>query len=94
MISYRAVGIPPERILIIDPTGRVRLADKICYESSYTRLAMDMVDYLFPPLVAHDSTSSSSSSTGRRCIAKSNFTKPRSFSSYTYWRPPPPQVYI
>uniref|UniRef100_A0A0N5AHA1 LNS2 domain-containing protein n=1 Tax=Syphacia muris TaxID=451379 RepID=A0A0N5AHA1_9BILA len=53
VVSYRAVDIPPERIMIIDRTGRVRRADEIGYESSYVSIAMDTVDYIFPPLLKH-----------------------------------------
>ncbi|VDO48192.1 unnamed protein product [Haemonchus placei] len=48
--SYRAVGIMPARILIIDPSGRVRRSDSVGYVSSYSSMATDTVDYLFPPL--------------------------------------------
>lgn len=50
MVSYRAVDIPPDRILIIDKQGRVRRADSIGFETSFISLAMDTVDYMFPPL--------------------------------------------
>jgi phosphatidate phosphatase LPIN len=48
--SYTAVGIPPSRINIIDPSGKVRRADKIGFMSSYEEMANETVDYLFPPL--------------------------------------------
>lgn len=51
MVSYRAVNIPADRILIIDKQGRVRRADAIGYETSFMSLAMETVDYIFPPLV-------------------------------------------
>lgn len=50
VVSYRAVDIPPDRILIIDKQGRVRRADSIGFETSFMSLAMDTVDYMFPPL--------------------------------------------
>ncbi len=50
MVSYRAVDIPADRILIIDKQGRVRRADSIGFETSFMSLAMDTVDYMFPPL--------------------------------------------
>ncbi|EYC16382.1 hypothetical protein Y032_0033g2626 [Ancylostoma ceylanicum] len=49
--SYRAVGIMPARILIIDPSGRVRRSDSVGYVSSYSSMATETVDYLFPPLM-------------------------------------------
>uniref|UniRef100_A0A183BIK5 LNS2 domain-containing protein n=1 Tax=Globodera pallida TaxID=36090 RepID=A0A183BIK5_GLOPA len=54
--SYRAVGVPPERILIIDPQGSLRRADNKAggYVSDYASLAMNSVDYVFPPRVEKD----------------------------------------
>ncbi|KAK6022095.1 LNS2 protein [Ostertagia ostertagi] len=49
--SYRAVDVMPARILIIDPSGRVRRSDSVGYVSSYLSMATETVDYLFPPLV-------------------------------------------
>ncbi|MCP9264843.1 Phosphatidate phosphatase LPIN3 [Dirofilaria immitis] len=51
VVSYRAVDIPPDRILIIDKQGRVRRADSIGFETSFMSLAVDTVDYMFPPLI-------------------------------------------
>ncbi|KAI6189639.1 Lipin 3 [Aphelenchoides bicaudatus] len=52
--SYVAVGIPPERILIIDPTGKVENAVKIGFETNYdTMLRDNLVDHFFPPLNHH-----------------------------------------
>uniref|UniRef100_A0A915MSP7 LNS2/PITP domain-containing protein n=1 Tax=Meloidogyne javanica TaxID=6303 RepID=A0A915MSP7_MELJA len=48
--SYKAVDIPLERILIIDPSGMLRRADKIGYVSDYVSMAIDTVDYIFPPI--------------------------------------------
>ncbi|KAI1719796.1 LNS2 (Lipin/Ned1/Smp2) domain-containing protein [Ditylenchus destructor] len=48
--SYMAVGIPQERILIINPSGVVCRADKIGYASDYASMANDIVDYIFPPI--------------------------------------------
>ncbi|KAL3106206.1 hypothetical protein niasHT_016893 [Heterodera trifolii] len=54
--SYLAVQIPPERIMIIDPQGSLRRADNKAggYVSDYPTLAMDSVDYVFPPRVDMD----------------------------------------
>ena len=49
-MSYRAVDIPSSRILIVDPSGRVRRSDFVGYVSNYNSMANDAVDYLFPPL--------------------------------------------
>ncbi|VDP09080.1 unnamed protein product [Heligmosomoides polygyrus] len=54
--SYRAVGIMPARILIIDPSGRVRRSDSVGYVSSYSSMATETVDYLFPPLMRSKGT--------------------------------------
>ena len=48
--SYRAVDIPSSRILIVDPSGRVRRSDSVGYVTSYNSMASETVDYLFPPL--------------------------------------------
>uniref|UniRef100_A0A915DRG5 LNS2/PITP domain-containing protein n=1 Tax=Ditylenchus dipsaci TaxID=166011 RepID=A0A915DRG5_9BILA len=48
--SYMAVGIPPERILIINPSGIVSRADRIGYSSDYASMANNIVDYIFPPI--------------------------------------------
>ncbi|VDM60189.1 unnamed protein product [Angiostrongylus costaricensis] len=49
--TYLAVGIMPARILIIDPSGRVRRSDSVGYVSNYSSMATETVDYLFPPLM-------------------------------------------
>jgi phosphatidate phosphatase LPIN len=49
--SYMAVGVPPERILIIDPSGKVKNAAHVEFKTNYdTMLKDNIVDYLFPPL--------------------------------------------
>jgi phosphatidate phosphatase LPIN len=49
--SYVAVGIPPQRILIIDPTGNVRNAAYVGFKTNYDTMIKDqVVDYFFPPL--------------------------------------------
>ncbi|VDK58289.1 unnamed protein product [Anisakis simplex] len=51
VIAYRHVGVRPDRILIINKEGRVRREDGIGFETSYMSMALDIVDYMFPPLV-------------------------------------------
>lgn len=48
VISYRAVGIPSNRIFIIDPTGLVKVPAS-AYRSSYQKLN-DIVNEMFPPV--------------------------------------------
>lgn len=83
MKSYSAVSIPPSRILIIDPSGKVRRADKIGFMTSYDEMATTTVDYLFPPLKMRrksitpkspeDTDSEAINKTGK---LKPEFTKP------------------
>lgn len=86
VVSYRAVGVPPERIMIIDKTGRVHRADEIGYESSYMSIAMDTVDYIFPPLQRRRKTGISAidsvSSAAPR--VKNSFPKPQTCRSFFF----------
>jgi phosphatidate phosphatase PAH1 len=78
VISYRAVNIPPDRILIVDPTGVVKRADAIGFVSSYHLMAMDTVDFLFPPLM-RNVIANSPSKTGNLAKLHTQFTKPQRF---------------
>ncbi|XGW03077.1 hypothetical protein V3C99_014798 [Haemonchus contortus] len=81
--SYRAVGIMPARILIIDPSGRVRRSDSVGYVSSYSSMATDTVDYLFPPL-----TKNAKGETDVRMEPlQPTWTNPLECSSFTHWKP-------
>ncbi|VDN60714.1 unnamed protein product [Dracunculus medinensis] len=89
VVSYRAVGVPPEKILIIDKYGRVRRADKIGFEASYMSIAADSVDYMFPPLSPKTSPASSKNiAMSQKFIhlKSMSFTKPEKFSNFTFWR--------
>lgn len=96
VVSYRAVNIPPERIMIIDKTGRVRRADGIGFETSYMSLAMDSVDYMFPPLVRQHSQRIAGSDDEQHLKAtvrmRPAFTKPHEFSDFTHWRIKPNEM--
>uniref|UniRef100_A0A1I7XLB4 LNS2 domain-containing protein n=1 Tax=Heterorhabditis bacteriophora TaxID=37862 RepID=A0A1I7XLB4_HETBA len=81
--SYRAVDIQPARILIIDPTGRVRRSDSIGYVSSYLSMAAETVDYLFPPLTRKAEIFDSR----RLEKLESTWTKPLEHSAFTHWKP-------
>ncbi|EYC16384.1 hypothetical protein Y032_0033g2626 [Ancylostoma ceylanicum] len=83
--SYRAVGIMPARILIIDPSGRVRRSDSVGYVSSYSSMATETVDYLFPPLMR----SAKSESLNDVSIEplQPTWTNPLEHSSFTHWKP-------
>ncbi|KAK0424109.1 hypothetical protein QR680_008502 [Steinernema hermaphroditum] len=86
--SYTAVGIKNERILIINPQGNLKRADSIGYESSYESMAMETVDYLFPPLIARDADDrivSNADRSQKLVHLKPLFTKPEKFSSFTHW---------
>ncbi|CAK5102402.1 unnamed protein product [Meloidogyne enterolobii] len=65
--SYKAVDIPLERILIIDPSGMLRRADKIGYVSDYVSMAIDTVDYIFPPIPFLEDTKFSDPSLMTEC---------------------------
>lgn len=59
MKSYRVVDIPPERILIINPSGVVTLATGTHFTTDYSAMASDgSVDYFFPPLFVSEFTKS------------------------------------
>lgn len=81
--SYRAVGIMPARILIIDPSGRVRRSDSVGYVSSYSSMATETVDYLFPPLMR----SATSDSDVRMLPLQPTWTNPLECSTFTHWKP-------
>ncbi|ETN82151.1 LNS2 protein [Necator americanus] len=83
--SYRAVGIMPARILIIDPSGRVRRSDSVGYVSSYSSMATETVDYLFPPLMR--SAKSESLNDVSVEPLQPTWTNPLEHSSFTHWKP-------
>lgn len=81
--AYRAVDIPLDRILIINKEGRVRRADSIGFETSYMSLALDIVDYMFPPLVVqrtyHHLTVEDSTRGKKIYRLKQSFSKPKEY---------------
>uniref|UniRef100_F1KVC6 Phosphatidate phosphatase LPIN3 n=1 Tax=Ascaris suum TaxID=6253 RepID=F1KVC6_ASCSU len=93
--AYRAVDIPLDRILIINKEGRVRRADSIGFETSYMSLALDIVDYMFPPLVVqrtyHHLTVEDSTRGKKIYRLKQSFSKPKEYSEFTHWRSKPEQ---
>uniref|UniRef100_A0AC34F8H7 LNS2/PITP domain-containing protein n=1 Tax=Panagrolaimus sp. ES5 TaxID=591445 RepID=A0AC34F8H7_9BILA len=86
--SYAAVDIPAERILIINPSGTVKRADAGGFSSSYSMMAMEMVDYLFPPLHLAPRRPSQDDDGNILKMEKmrANFTKPETCSTFTHWR--------
>ncbi|CAI5452275.1 unnamed protein product [Caenorhabditis angaria] len=80
VISYRAVSVPAARILIIDPSGRVRRSDSVGLVSSYTTMANDTADYLFPPLSIHVKDDHR-----RTERLSSAWSKPLEHSDFTHW---------
>lgn len=91
--SYAAVEIPAERILIINPSGTVRRADSNGFSSSYSMMAMEMVDYLFPPLHLSPRRPSQDGEI-KRDKMRANFTKPETCSTFTHWRSAPTETVI
>uniref|UniRef100_A0A915PJN6 LNS2/PITP domain-containing protein n=1 Tax=Setaria digitata TaxID=48799 RepID=A0A915PJN6_9BILA len=90
VVSYRAVDIPPDRILIIDKQGRVRRADSIGFETSFMSLAMDTVDYMFPPLTQRRSEQQSLNKLKKNSsLLAPSFFKPHSYSDFTHWQSKP-----
>ncbi|RCN43970.1 LNS2 protein [Ancylostoma caninum] len=83
--SYRAVGIMPARILIIDPSGRVRRSDSVGYVSSYSSMATETVDYLFPPLMRSAKCESLNDVSIEPL--QPTWTNPLEHSSFTHWKP-------
>ena len=55
--AYSAVDIPADRILIVNPSGTVTRADSTGFSSNYSTMALQMVDYLFPPLTNSEAPS-------------------------------------
>uniref|UniRef100_A0A0N5A1E3 LNS2 domain-containing protein n=1 Tax=Parastrongyloides trichosuri TaxID=131310 RepID=A0A0N5A1E3_PARTI len=51
--SYLAVGIPHNKILIVNPNGDVKCSDKmgVSFSTNYSTMALETVDYMFPPLI-------------------------------------------
>lgn len=93
--SYAAVDIPAERILIINPSGTVRRADSHGFSSSYSSMAMEMVDYLFPPLhLSPRRISQDDGSKEKLEKMRANFTKPETCSTFTHWRSEPTETLI
>ncbi|VDM97822.1 unnamed protein product [Thelazia callipaeda] len=84
VVSYRAVDIPPDRILIIDKQGRVRRADSIGYETSFMSLATETVDYIFPPLTRRKNTSGEQKKNSSYLAP--SFFKSHGYSDFTYWQ--------
>uniref|UniRef100_A0A0K0EKX8 LNS2 domain-containing protein n=1 Tax=Strongyloides stercoralis TaxID=6248 RepID=A0A0K0EKX8_STRER len=64
--SYLAVGIPHNKILIVNPNGDVKCSDKmgISFSTNYSAMAMETVDYMFPPLINIEEKRISNSSMG------------------------------
>lgn len=89
--SYVAVGIPPERILIIDPTGRVENAARIGFETNYDMMLRDnVVDHFFPPLVLHKRSRHELDYEYDNGTHKNS--RPLANSSFAHWRDQPHDV--
>ncbi|KAM3717303.1 Phosphatidate phosphatase LPIN3 [Dirofilaria immitis] len=87
VVSYRAVDIPPDRILIIDKQGRVRRADSIGFETSFMSLAVDTVDYMFPPLIHQRKEHQISNESKKNSfLLAPSFYKAHNYSDFTHWQ--------
>ncbi|KHJ87740.1 hypothetical protein OESDEN_12477 [Oesophagostomum dentatum] len=76
----------PARILIIDPSGLVRRSDSVGYVSSYSSMATESVDYLFPPLMRRRTKSDLVSAMSVEPLQPA-WTNPLECSAFTHWRP-------
>lgn len=93
VVSYRAVDIPLDRILIIDKRGCVRRADAIGYETSFMALATDTVDYIFPPLTRRRNERESADVAKKNLVSLApSFFKAHNYSDFTYWQSKPGQA--
>uniref|UniRef100_A0A8R1DHF3 SAM-dependent MTase TRM10-type domain-containing protein n=1 Tax=Caenorhabditis japonica TaxID=281687 RepID=A0A8R1DHF3_CAEJA len=87
VVSYDAVAVTAARILIIDPSGKVKRSDSVGLELSYKSMATDTVDYMFPPLSVHikDDVRKTERLT-------STWSKPLEHSNFTHWHVAPNDV--
>lgn len=87
VVSYEAVAVPAARILIIDPSGKVKRSDSSGLALSYKSMATDTVDYMFPPLSVH--VKDDARKTERLTSA---WSKPLEHSNFTHWHMSPNDV--
>ncbi|ULT85773.1 hypothetical protein L5515_005689 [Caenorhabditis briggsae] len=87
VVSYEAVSVPAARILIIDPSGKVKRSDSSGLALSYKSMATDTVDYMFPPLSVH--VKDDARKTERLTSA---WSKPLEHSNFTHWHVSPNDV--
>ncbi|KAH7730715.1 lipinN-terminal conserved region family protein [Aphelenchoides avenae] len=88
--AYTAVNIRKDRILLINPAGHLRSASTRGYISSYSSIAMDAVDYLFPPRRnCMLRMSSTTDSMDEECSVADDSESPQHLSSFAYWHTSP-----
>ncbi|EFO87827.1 hypothetical protein CRE_05619 [Caenorhabditis remanei] len=87
VISYKAVAVPTARILIIEPSGTIKRWDSSRLEPSYTSIATDSVDYMFPPLPFHIKDHAV-----KKERHTSAWSKPLNHSNFTHWHVRPEDV--
>lgn len=87
VISYKAVAVPTARILIIEPSGTIKRWDSSRLEPSYTSIATDSVDYMFPPLPFHVKDDAV-----KKERHTSAWSKPLNHSNFTHWHVRPDDV--
>ncbi|UMM31519.1 hypothetical protein L5515_005688 [Caenorhabditis briggsae] len=88
VISYKAVAVPTARILIIEPSGTIKRWDSSRLEPSYTSIATDSVDYMFPPLPFHLKDHNV-----KKERHTSAWSKPLNHSNFTHWHVIPEDVH-
>lgn len=81
VISYRAVGLIPQRIFVVNPRGEL-VVTKARYESvaSYSTL-QDLVESVFPDITGH---------VGQQKIQ--TIAERATFNSWNYWKPSLPDI--
>ena len=83
-LSYLMVGIPPQRIFIVNPKGLLTvepLGDH--YESSYEQL-LPLVDSIFPPLTQNQERKT----VGEKQFSQQSTGSEEPYNDFWYWRRP------
>ncbi|KAI6236792.1 LNS2 protein [Aphelenchoides besseyi] len=85
--SYASVGIPNERIFIIEPSGRVEIATRFGFISTYDTMSRDnTVDSFFPPLHAAKRAQSFNE---EEMDSSPDLVNPYTCSAFTSWHTHP-----
>ena len=76
VLSYRESGVPPSRILVINPQGEIRIGGQTYCWASYPKL-VQLSNEMFPSLDAADQEQTAAD---------------EDFSAFNFWRVPPPPL--